>query len=144
MSIYQLYGLVLIFTSFEGVTLLTSVMIGALPSDTPILIALLEPQGQDAYWSRLRSTRVVISINASQSVHTFSLQILSQRRIHDIGHRRIIEVFRALDPDCICGNGAVIGIGVSPGNAPVIVDPWADVSKVTPPKLVKINTNPYN
>jgi hypothetical protein len=54
------------------------------------------------------------------------------------------EVFRALDPDCICGNGAVIGIGVSPGNAPVIVDPWADVSKVTPPKLVKINTNPYN
>jgi len=77
------------------------------------------------------------------------------------------EVLHVLDPDCICGNGAVIGIGVSPGNAPIIVDPWADeintveeldyfkkyagiaidaldVTKVTPPKLVKINTNPYN
>lgn len=79
------------------------------------------------------------------------------------------EVLNIMDPDCICGNGAVIRIGVSPGNAPIIVDPWADemrietveeldyfekyagiaidcldVMKVTPTEVVKINSNPYN
>ena len=50
------------------------------------------------------------------------------------------QVFRALDPDCICGNSMVISIGTSPGNAPIITD----VSNVTPTNVVKINTNPYN
>jgi hypothetical protein len=45
-----------------------------------------------------------------------------------------------VDPDCICGNGMVINIGTSPAFEPIITD----VSKVTPTRLVKINTNPYN
>ena len=50
-------------------------------------------------------------------------------------------VDKVLDPACICGGyGIVILLGESDGNAPIITD----VSKVTPSKLVKINTNPYN
>lgn len=45
-------------------------------------------------------------------------------------------VYPAIDPDCLCGNGMVINIGNYPGNAPVI--------DITPTKVVKINTNPYN
>ena len=45
-----------------------------------------------------------------------------------------------IDPDCICGLGALINIGVSDGNAPVITN----VSNITPTQVVKINTNPYN
>ena len=41
---------------------------------------------------------------------------------------------------CPCGSANIINIGVSDGNAP-LMEP---VTKVTPPKLVKINTNPYN
>ena len=45
------------------------------------------------------------------------------------------------DPYCICGGeGVVILLGESLGNAPIITD----VSKVTPSKVVKINSNPYN
>lgn len=44
-----------------------------------------------------------------------------------------------VDPDCICGNGMVIGIGRSPA-----FQPEPTVTEITPPKLVKINTNPYN
>ena len=68
-----------------------------------------------------------------------------------------------IDPDCICGLGALINIGVSDGNAPLfepvidtiemldefksqtgIVIDSLDVMKVTPTQVVKINTNPYN
>lgn len=56
----------------------------------------------------------------------------------------LIEISTAvcptIDPDCSCGNGDVIGIGVSPAHAPIITD----VSKVTPTNVVKINANPYN
>ncbi len=41
-----------------------------------------------------------------------------------------------IDPDCICGNGMVIGIGSTTAYQPVI--------EVTPREVVKINTNPYN
>jgi hypothetical protein len=50
------------------------------------------------------------------------------------------QVLEVIYPDCICGNSMIIGIGTSPGNAPIITD----VTSITPPKLVKINTNPYN
>lgn len=50
------------------------------------------------------------------------------------------SVYPAIDPDCLCGNGMVISIGISPGNAPIITD----VSNITPRQVVKINTNPYN
>ena len=50
------------------------------------------------------------------------------------------KVKPALDADCICGNGSVINIGTSPAYKPVITD----VSKVTPTKVVKIDSNPYN
>ena len=50
------------------------------------------------------------------------------------------NVFRALDPDCICGQSNVIHLGVSDGNAPV----FEPVTKVTPPKVVRIDSNPYN
>jgi len=50
------------------------------------------------------------------------------------------SVYPAIDPDCLCGNGMVINISVSPGNAPIITD----VSNITPSNVVKINTNPYN
>ena len=43
-------------------------------------------------------------------------------------------------PLCTCGSVNVINIGVSDGNAPL----FEPVTKVTPPQLVKINTNPYN
>ena len=57
----------------------------------------------------------------------------------------LIEITACADlirePSCICdGEGIVILIGESDGNAPIITD----VSKVTPRGLVKINTNPYN
>ncbi len=41
---------------------------------------------------------------------------------------------------CPCGSPALTWISVSDGNAPIITD----VSKVTAPQVVKINTNPYN
>ena len=48
---------------------------------------------------------------------------------------------KVLDPACICGGlGIVILLGEYDGNAP-LMEP---VMKVTPTKLVKINTNPYN
>ena len=46
-----------------------------------------------------------------------------------------LEIAR-VDPDCICGRGMVIRIGLSPAFQPVI--------EVTPPEVVKINSNPYN
>ena len=42
-----------------------------------------------------------------------------------------------IDPDCICGNGMVINISISPAFEPVVME-------VTPAQVVKINTNPYN
>ena len=64
---------------------------------------------------------------------------------------------------CSCGSANIINIGTSNGNAPLfepVIDTVEeldefkkksrididslDVTKVTPPKLVKINTNPYN
>lgn len=44
-----------------------------------------------------------------------------------------------VDPDCICGSGMVIRIGVSPA-----FQPESNVTEVTAPQVVKINTNPYN
>lgn len=41
---------------------------------------------------------------------------------------------------CSCGSANLINIGTSDAFTPSIID----VSKVTPPELVKINTNPYN
>ena len=43
-------------------------------------------------------------------------------------------------PLCTCGSVNVINIGTSNGNAPL----FEPVIEVTPPQLVKINTNPYN
>jgi hypothetical protein len=43
-------------------------------------------------------------------------------------------------PLCTCGSVNVINIGVSDGNGPL----FEPVTKVTPPQVVKINTNPYN
>jgi hypothetical protein len=71
---------------------------------------------------------------------------------------------KVLDPACICGGyGIVILLTESDGNAPLfepvidtieMLDEFKnqtgmaidslDVMKVTPPQLVKINTNPYN
>jgi hypothetical protein len=45
-----------------------------------------------------------------------------------------------LDPDCICGNGNVINIGTSPAYKPVVTD----VTNITPTRVVKIDSNPYN
>ena len=64
---------------------------------------------------------------------------------------------------CPCGSDNIINIGVSDGNAPLfepVIDTVEeldyfkkyagiaidalDVMKVTPPQVVKINTNPYN
>ena len=57
----------------------------------------------------------------------------------------LIQITACIDPftepSCICdGEGIVILLSESDGNAPIITD----VSKVTPRGLVKINTNPYN
>ena len=41
---------------------------------------------------------------------------------------------------CSCGSANIINIGTSNGNAPL----FEPVMKVTPPRLVKINSNPYN
>jgi hypothetical protein len=41
---------------------------------------------------------------------------------------------------CPCGSANIINIGTSNGNAPL----FEPVIEVTPPQLVKINTNPYN
>ena len=43
-----------------------------------------------------------------------------------------------VDPDCICGRGMVISIGLSPA-----FQPEQDVMSITPTEVVKINTNPY-
>ena len=50
------------------------------------------------------------------------------------------QVPEVIYPDCICGNSMIIGIGTSPGNAPIITD----VSNITPSQVVKIDSNPYN
>jgi len=47
------------------------------------------------------------------------------------------QVPEVMYPDCICGNGMIVGIGRSPAFEPVVME-------VTPAKVVKINTNPYN
>jgi len=47
------------------------------------------------------------------------------------------SVYPAVDPDCLCGNGMIINITSSPAFAPIVTD-------ITPAKVVKINTNPYN
>ena len=57
----------------------------------------------------------------------------------------LIEITACADlvrePSCICdGEGIVILLGESDGNAPIITD----VSKVTPTRVVKIDSNPYN
>jgi hypothetical protein len=57
----------------------------------------------------------------------------------------LIEITACVDPftepSCICdGEGIVILLSESDGNAPIITD----VSKVTPRKVVKIDSNPYN
>ena len=57
----------------------------------------------------------------------------------------LIEITACADlvrePSCICdGEGIVILLGESDGNAPIITD----VSKVTPRQVVKIDSNPYN
>ena len=44
------------------------------------------------------------------------------------------------EPQCSCGSNSIISIGVSDGNAPIIMD----VTNVTPRTVVKINSNPYN
>jgi short-subunit dehydrogenase len=41
------------------------------------------------------------------------------------------QVKPQLDADCICGNGSVINIGTSLGNAPIITD----VTDITPIEL---------
>ena len=43
-------------------------------------------------------------------------------------------------PLCTCGSVNVINIGTSDGNAPLL----EPVTNITPKRLVKINTNPYN
>jgi hypothetical protein len=46
----------------------------------------------------------------------------------------------AMDPTCICaGQGVIVLLSEEDGNAPKL----SDVMSITPPKLVKINTNPY-
>ena len=57
----------------------------------------------------------------------------------------LIEITACVDPftepSCICdGEGIVILLSESDGNAPIITD----VSKVTPRTVVKIDSNPYN
>jgi hypothetical protein len=57
------------------------------------------------------------------------------------------NVFRTLDPDCICGNGSVINIGTSPAGETLrgaYKKSVKSVTKDTPTQVVKINTNPYN
>jgi hypothetical protein len=54
---------------------------------------------------------------------------------------------KVLDPACICGGyGIVILLSQGDATAPEAKDLYhfQDVIEVTPPKLVKINTNPYN
>ena len=47
---------------------------------------------------------------------------------------------------CPCGSNKTISIGVGDATVPEAKDLYhfQDVIEVTPPKLVKINTNPYN
>jgi DNA-directed RNA polymerase subunit RPC12/RpoP len=47
---------------------------------------------------------------------------------------------------CSCGSPNLINIGVMDATVPEAKDLYhfQDVIEVTPPKLVKINTNPYN
>jgi len=48
---------------------------------------------------------------------------------------------KVLDPACICGGpGVIILLGQSDAKGPSIYD----VSSITPTKVVKINSNPYN
>ena len=53
-----------------------------------------------------------------------------------------LENIRSWRGWCPCGSANIVNIGVH--DAEVKVDPYEPVIKVTPPKLVKINTNPYN
>jgi hypothetical protein len=41
---------------------------------------------------------------------------------------------------CSCGSANLINIGTSPGNFPIITD----VTDITPTRVVKIDSNPYN
>jgi hypothetical protein len=51
------------------------------------------------------------------------------------------SVFRALDPACICQEqGMLVLLEQSDGNAPLL----EPVTKVTPSRVVKIDSNPYN
>jgi hypothetical protein len=43
------------------------------------------------------------------------------------------------DPVCPCGSNSVINIGVYDATVPDV-----DVTSITAPQVVKINTNPYN
>jgi hypothetical protein len=57
----------------------------------------------------------------------------------------LIEITACADlvrePSCICdGEGIVILLGESDGNAPIITD----VTNITPRTVVKIDSNPYN
>ena len=75
----------------------------------------------------------------------------------------LVDLRRDEYASCPCGSNKAINIGVSDGNAPqfepvidtteeldyfkkyagIAIDSL-DVMKVTPPRVVKINTNPYN
>ena len=44
------------------------------------------------------------------------------------------------EPECACGSTNVINIGVTDAFVPIITD----VSKFTPTRVVKIDSNPYN
>ena len=52
----------------------------------------------------------------------------------------LVDLRRDQYSSCPCGSNKAISIGVSDGNAP-LMEP---VMKVTPPQVVKINSNPYN
>ena len=52
----------------------------------------------------------------------------------------LLDLRRDVNGSCPCGSNKTINIGVSDAFTPIITD----VTKVTPSKLVKINTNPYN
>lgn len=51
------------------------------------------------------------------------------------------DCYPELDPVCICGGaGVTILLTEEEGTAPILTD----VRKVTPTRVVKINSNPYN
>jgi hypothetical protein len=52
----------------------------------------------------------------------------------------LVDLRRDEYTSCPCGSNKVINIGVSDAFTPIITD----VSKVTPTRVVKIDSNPYN